>query len=48
MLFRSAESGLEAANKGGFTAVGYGAAEQSSKADIHLENFADLVEIVQE
>lgn len=48
MVIEDAESGLEAANKGGFTAVGYGAAEQSSKADIHLENFADLVEIVQE
>ena len=46
MVIEDAESGLEAANKGGFTAVGYGAAEQSSKADIHLENFADLVEIV--
>ena len=46
MVIEDAESGLEAANRGGFTAVGYGAAEQSNKADIHLENFADLVEIV--
>jgi beta-phosphoglucomutase len=45
-VIEDAEAGLEAAKHAGMIAIGYGGAKDSELADIELNTFSDLIEIV--
>lgn len=45
-VIEDAEAGLEAAKHAGMIAIGYGSAKGSELADIELNTFSDLIEIV--